>query len=91
MVYGQVGVEYDALHTGFPFLGGNQDYAVGGLRAVEGCCGSAFQNTHAFNVVRIQVGDAVAGVAVAGIVVAAHGGECLFGHVVQHRYAVDDV
>ena len=78
MVNSEVGREGDALHTCFSFLGGDKDYTIGGLRTVKSGGGSTFQDAHAFNVVRIEVGDTVAGVAVTGIIIATHGGKGLF-------------
>ena len=78
MVYSEVGREGDALHAGFSFLSSDKDYTIGGLRTVKSGSGSTFQDAHAFNVVWIEVGDTVTGVAVTGIIIATHGGKGLF-------------
>ena len=59
-VNGQVRRESNALHTFFAFLCSDKDDAIGCLRTVECGSGSTFQDTHAFNIIGIEVGDTVA-------------------------------
>src|SRR5690554_4440205 len=66
------------------FFGGDEDDAVTGATAVEGRGGGAFQYRHAFNVVWIDAGDAVA-----QIVAAAVAGTAVVG--VVEGYAVDNI
>ena len=38
----------------FAAFGGNQYYAIGGTRTVDGCCCTIFQNLNGFNIVRVD-------------------------------------
>ena len=91
MVYSQVRRECNFLDTGFTLLGSNQDDTIGSLWAVEGCCGSSFQDTHAFDIIRVQVGDTVTAITVTCIGSTTDGCGSLFVAAIQHRYTVNHI
>ena len=82
-------VEGDVGLAGDTLLGGDQDHAVGSLGTVQGGSGGAFEDRDAFDVIRVDVADAVAVVGgrhtARAVGVAAHVGAAAHGH------AVDDV
>ena len=55
--------ECDLQFVRSPFLGSDKDYPVGGTRTVDGGGRSIFQNSHAFNVVRVDEAQEVSVVA----------------------------
>ena len=87
----QVRGERHLLFLGAAALGRNQDDAVGSLAAVQRGRRGSLKNRHALDVLGIEVRDAVAAVAVAGVGDASDGRIGLFGRGVQHRHTVDHI
>ena len=89
MIDRQVGRESDLLHASFPFLRCDQDNTVGCLRTVKSGSGSTFQDTHAFDIVRVEVGNTIATITVTGICRTTDCADSLFVTAIQHRYTID--
>ena len=71
-----------------PLLCSNQYHPIGSLATIQSCRGSSFQDTDTLYIFRIQIGNAVSSVTVAGIGRSAYGRVCLLGSGVQNGNTV---
>ena len=85
-----VRAESDIGTSHFSFLGGDYNHTIGSGATVQSGSSRTFQDIHAFDVVRVQIGDTIATVTVSGIVVTTEGsgssviGRAVDGHTVYH-------
>ena len=71
-----------------PLLCSNQYHPIGGLTTIQSCRWSSFQDTDTLYILRIQIGNAISSVTVAGIDRSTYGRVCLLGSGVQNGNTV---
>ena len=71
-----------------PFLGCYHNNPIGSLRTIQSSSGSPFQYGYCLNIIRIQIGNTITRITIAGVAVTTHYSNGLCIGRVQHRHTI---